>query len=686
MSEEAVQTQRSFCRICTSLCGILVDTQGDRVLRVRGDHDHPLSRGYTCPKGRALTRVHHHPQRLERPLMRTGAGGFEATSWDSCLDDLADKLRAVIDRHGPSAVGIYFGSGLGMDAAGYRLSERLHAAIGTPARFSPLTIDGTAKVLVTSLMSGTPALGARPDYDTAKLVIFVGINPVVSHGHAISMPMPPSKTVQAVTRRGETWVIDPRFTETARFASRHLAPRPGKDYAIFAYLVRELLIQGACPDILAHRSIDAEVLRGAVAPYHREHAARVAGVDPCHLTELLAAVRRAGRVAVDTGTGVTMTAEANVTQWLAWALMILTDSMNRPGGVWFHPGFFRPLDAAPLPRLPREYLFPPGPPSRPELRGFLGEWPCAALPDEIEAGNIRAFLNLGGNLVTAFPDENALRPALRKLEVFATLEIVANETTALSTHVLPTKDQLERPDVTLWDGLSSRVSAQYTAALVPPLGDRRASWWILAELMRRLGHEPPVGLPADDRAPGADDAAVALLAAQGGRCDYGELRASGYAEVERPLPAPWVDEFIEGVGGWQLAPEPLVEQLADLARDELPGDTEAVNLLLTPRRQQRHVNAQLVFLGDVADALLHPEDAAALGIEDGAQVAIASSRGAITCQARVDSAVRRGVVSVPHGFEGANVNALTDAARADPITGMALYSGFPVTVRPAAQG
>ncbi len=152
-----------------------------------------------------------------------------------------------------------------------------------------------------------------------------------------------------------------------------------------------------------------EELRQAVEPYILEHAARLADVPPRQLQELVASIRRAGRLAIETGTGITMSEDANVVQWLAWVIMILTDSMNRPGGTWFHPGFFRVMDAAPLPQLPAEMFFHQGPPSRPDLPGFLGEWPCAALPSEIEAGNIRAVLNLGGGLLTAFPDERAMR-------------------------------------------------------------------------------------------------------------------------------------------------------------------------------------------------------------------------------------------------------------------------------------
>ncbi len=147
----------------------------------------------------------------------------------------------------------------------------------------------------------------------------------------------------------------------------------------------------------------------------------------------------------------------------------------------FHPGYGYQLEMFELPIAPPEGKTRPGPRSRPETKAFMREWPCATLPDEIEAGNIRALLNLGGSLLTGFPATDTLRPALAKLEVLATTEILPTETTALSTHVLPTKGQLERPDVTLWDFMSPRISAQHTPAMIAPIGDRRSMWWVLAE-------------------------------------------------------------------------------------------------------------------------------------------------------------------------------------------------------------
>lgn len=176
------QVIRSHCRICTNQCGIAVTVEGEQIVRVKGDFDHPLSQGYTCPKGRAVGRLHHHDQAILRPSL-TRAGQRIEASWETVLDDLAARLRAVIDGHGPSAVGFYFGSGLGMDAAGYRMGEAFHNALGHPPKFSPLTIDGTAKVLVSSLVGGFPGLSGKTDNENVDLLLYVGVNPMVSHGH-----------------------------------------------------------------------------------------------------------------------------------------------------------------------------------------------------------------------------------------------------------------------------------------------------------------------------------------------------------------------------------------------------------------------------------------------------------------------------------------------------------------------
>ena len=672
---QPIVSKRSYCRICTNQCGVWIDVADEQVVRIKADSNHPLSKGYMCPKGRALGRSHHHPGAITRPMMRKG-GELVPVGWDECLDDIAARLRNVFDTCGPNAIGFNFGSGLGMDASGYRMAETFYKSFGGPPRFSPLTIDGTAKVLAAALIGGFPGLNPKTDYDNVDMLLYVGVNPLVSHGHNTGM-FNPAVPIRAIARRGEVWTIDPLFTETAKFSTRHIAPYPGKDYAILAWLVREIMDGG--PINLAQPVSGMDELRAALVGFDRAKAAAIAGVTEQELEQLLAAIRRKGHVAVETGTGVTMSSSANITQWLSWVLMILTGMMNRKGGAWFHPGFLTRFESFELPII--DNPFSPGPPTLPEVSGIIGDWPCAALAGEIAAGNIRAVVNFGGSLLRSFPDANVLAPALRQLDVNVDFEIVSNETTALSTHVLPTKDQLERPDISLWDTLSASVSMLYSPLVVEPMGERRSAWWAISQLMKRMGLPIPEHVPQDDKMPGADDAMLAKLMA-GARCGFEEVAATGHVTKPLEFPGRWVDQHIERFGGWRLAPPKLIEFWAETRRADEAAIGQERPLCYISRRQRRKLNASLSFLGSPADIILHPDDAAANGIVHGQTVRVYTSRGEILLTANVNSTIRRGVASIPHGHEVANVNYLTSAEKIDKMTGMVLYTGIPIKVEP----
>ena len=264
-----VETKKTYCRVCTTICGVAVDVQGDQIIRVNGDHDHPITKGYTCPKGRATGQVHHLPGAITRPMMRMD-GELVPVSWDEALDDIAAKLRMIIDKYGPDAVGMYFGSGLGLDSSGYVMEEAFYRALGAPPKFSPLTNDGTAKVMVAGTMGGFLGLNPKTDYDNVEMLIYVGTNPMVSHAHNTGM-FNPAVWIRAAARRGEVWTIDPVFTETAKLSTRHIAAYPGKDYAILAWLTREILDGG--PLDLQQPVNGLAELRAALEGYDRAKAA-----------------------------------------------------------------------------------------------------------------------------------------------------------------------------------------------------------------------------------------------------------------------------------------------------------------------------------------------------------------------------------------------------------------------------
>ncbi len=675
MSTRPEELRHTYCKVCMVHCGLVAEVSGEQVLKVRGDPDHPLSAGYTCPKGRAVGQLHHSPDAITRPLMRK-QGELVPVSWDEALDDVAAKLRALVDSSGPHSVAINFGSGLGLDSSGYAMEEALHQALGYCPKFTPLTIDGVAKVLMAGAVGGFPGLNPKTDYNDVHMLIYVGTNPMVSHAHNTGM-YNPAVWIRAAAERGEVWTIDPVFTETAKFSTRHIAAYPGKDYAVLAWLVREILEGGPLQPRQPVQGL--EDLRAALEGFDLDTAAGIAGVDPQDMRDLLAAIRRqGGNVVVETGTGITMSSGCNLTQWFAWLLMILTGAMNNRGGTWFHPSFLHPYENFELPEIDP---WTPGSKTRPEVPGIVGDWPCAVLPDEIEAGNIRGLFNFGGRLLRSFPDTNALERTLGQLDLHVMTEIAHNETTEFATHVLPTKDGIERAELTRWDTLGWNLSMQYSEPLVPPMGERRSAWWVISQIMRRAGLPVPEHVPQDDQAEGADEAMLAHLM-PGARCSFEELREKKFVQLPMEFPADWVERHIERIGGWRLVPERLLEQWREIRTADEAALGQPKPLCFSSRRQRRKFNAQLDFLGEEANAILHPADAEARGIHDGQTVRVSNASGTVDFIARVDPGMRRGVVSISHGHLDSNVNRLTSTAAIDPISGMAHFSGVPIEIEP----
>ncbi len=664
----AVIEQKSFCRVCGASCGIIVVVDGEEVLEVRGDRDHRLSAGYTCPKGRALPQMHHYADRLERPLIRQ-EDQLREISWELLLDDLAAKLARILAESGPRAIGMFIGGGGYLDASGYFSMRAVQQGLKTPSLYSDMTIDSVSKVLVSEMMCGIPGLISRPDLTRCKLVVYAGTNPVVSHGHQSTLTVPATK-LRELKARGEVWVIDPRRSETAAKATRHVVSRPGTDYAIFAFLIRELLREGADHAYIQQHTQGVERLRNAAERFTLEHASATSGAPREDLVDLLRALRRAGRFCIDLGTGVTMSPTANVTKWLSWALMIITGSLDREGGSWMSPGVLHRLDELNIPPAPENGWQQPGPESRPELPSIVGEYPCAAMSDEIEAGNLRALINFGGNLDAAMPEAERTLASLRKLEVLASIDIRPTRTTDISTHVLPAKDQLERADLTYaTDMCYPLMATQYTPAMVEPVGQRRAYWWMIGHLGKRMGIDFIPGLDPDTA---TDDDVLRRIAGKA-PIRFEDIQSNRLTVAEPPRIG-WLERYVdEKIGGWRLAPLLLVGQLSQI---EPPAP-----LVLIPRRQRYHENSKFLELKDTPCIFVSAVDAEAAGLQDGETILVRSPCGSLQGVMKIDPTLCPGAMTIPHGWSGQyNVNNLTDTKYVDALTGMVRLSGLPVSL------
>jgi anaerobic selenocysteine-containing dehydrogenase len=688
-----MEKKSSFCRICAAHCRIDVTFEDGKITKVGGRGDDPVSAGYTCPKGRMLPQLHYHPRRLNYPTLR-GATGHQEVSWSVLLDDLAQKLSEIRERFGNDSVAIYSGTGSPLDSAGRVAFSALYEGLSTRSKYSAVTVDCPSKLLVSDLVAGTGAgspsakfsvphgaLIAVPDYERVKLLVYIGDNPVVSHG-SYHTSARPGVRIREVAKRGEVWVLDVRRTETARLATTHLSPKHGTDYAVLAYAIRQLLESGCDREYIAQYVTGIDRLKCAVAPFDLSTASAISGVEAPVLESFVKSLRKFGRVSIQTGTGISMSPNANITEWLAWALQIVTGSLDRLGGTWFNPGFLSPMPppmsaaAGLADGNDTDVVDESGPKSRPELRRQWDQYPATALADEILAGNVRALLVVGGSPVTALPNAERVRQAMSTLDVIAVWDILQSPITEIASHVLPVTDQLERADLNYLSAhLMPVPMATYTEAVVPAAFARRPSWWSMAVLADRMGLDSL--FPTLDLSVATDEDILRPLFTKDSRIGFDELKAAQTSVLLGGVEVGWIRRCVLPGGRWDSAPQALVEQLKSA--------TSPAGLVLIPRRQLRNMNSVLVDDGvnppGEVFAEINPIDADRSGISDGDEIVITSPYGSMRATAQVGNGISVGTVSIPHGHAHSNVcNLTSDTEGIDPLTGMVTQNGVPITV------
>jgi anaerobic selenocysteine-containing dehydrogenase len=587
-------------------------------------------------------------------------------SWEECLDDLAHSIRQVVDTYGPDAFGLYTGTYLYFDSAALAVVDPFFRTFESRSRYSTATVDAVSKMMVQGLVAGDPRLFPSPDFSETNCLILIGTNPVVSHGAVGGWP-DPLRALRDIAQRGSLWVLDPRVTESALIApDHHVQLRAGTDHAILAYLVRGVLRDGADWPYINRYVSGYEKVAAAVEPFTSQLAADISSVDRTLIERLLNSVRKAGRIAAMTGTGPQMSPCRNISELLTWALCAFTGSLDRRGGLIFNPGYYARHDS----ETPMEhvgFVCGPGPKSRPDLRAPLGQYPCAAMSDEIETGNLRALLVVGGNPANALPQTSRIKSALEHLDVLATCDVVMSPTALRSTHVLACTSQLEQPETLVYDRVYPAIANQYSDRVVSPHPKRRPIWWIIAQLGKRFDIDLLPG-ELDPEVVSHEEVLEALVPPG----KLARLRGSQSAYVENG-PFPY---------GWVLRRGPLNDHKWEFDHPEILEELKRVrpteSLVMIPRREVRHMNS--VFYRETNGRILvNTYDADDRGISDGDFIQVTSSHGEIRGYASVTPKIARGTLSIPHGYDDLPVNELlSDTIDVDPLSNMVTYSAVPV--------
>ncbi|HPG24549.1 MAG TPA: molybdopterin-dependent oxidoreductase [Myxococcota bacterium] len=704
----------SFCRQCMGMCGTVVTLDAeDRVVGVRGDPQDPNTLGYACFKGINAPEAHNGATRIRHPLKRMPDGTHEPIALETALDEIATKMRAVLDAHGPEAFGGYRGGGAFFNSSSVMMLPAFLEALGSHKAYSSVTIDQSAKVVAAGRLGAWPP--GRVPFSRGDVFLLIGGNPLVSVSANGFDTRNPSKRLKAARARGmKLVVIDPRRTETARHADVHLQPLPGEDCTILAGMLHLVLEQGWQDRGFCERyADDVEALRRAVAGFTPEVVARRADVpveDLLRATTLFAKECRTGAAAGATGPD--MSPFGNLAEHLIECLNIVCGRYLREGDEIEHPGAIQP-------RMPRRAeVVPPmrtweqGPHSR--VGGFgpiAGEMPTGTLVDEILApgpGRIRCFVTHGGNPASAIPETERVVRAFESLELHVAIEPFMTMTAQLADYVLPPKLQYEREDLPAWlyeSFISPEPYTRYTRAIARPPRDAEVhdDHFYFWEIARRMGLELRLfGEPLDmSRAPTTRallerttrDSAVSLAEIE--RAERGLM-----VEPERQLVEPGDPASPHR---FALLPADVARELAAVeARLDEPSSADAhFPYRLAVRRLRDANNSAGLGLPSIKarvpwnPVFMSPDDMLLEGLTEGDEVEVVSRNGAVRARVRPDPDLRRGVVSLTHGFGdlprkrakyedvGANANellSLDDAAR-ESINAMPHMTGIPVAIR-----
>lgn len=724
VGDAATDVRTSLCRLCTAYCPIEVTLAEGRAVRVAGNPRAPLYGGYTCPKGRALPDQHYGSQRVLHSQKRAEAG-FAPIATQTALDEVAERLEAILAAHGPRSVALYVGMGLVPFAASMNVAAGWLKGIGSPMYFTAGSIDKPG-ILIALAHHGMWQAGQRA-FASADAWILVGINPVISKSPGFPGQNPGRVLKDMAGAGAKLVVIDPRRTETAKRAHIHLQPRPGEDAAILAAFIHVILAEGL-EDVgfVEHNASGLEALRSAVAPYSPAYVADRAGVpreDIEAAARLFAGARNAG---VSCGTGPSFATHSTLTEYLALCLASLCGHWAREGEPVAKPNVLLPGHAA------RAQPWPPfqGWGFEPRLRvrglgGCASGLSAAALPDEIllpGEGQIKALVVAGGNPMMAWPDQNRTFEALRSLDLLVTLDTEMTATAELSDYVIAPRLTLETPMTTYMPeavkyygttrGFTEPYAA-YTPALVePPEGsDVIEDWEFFWGLAQRMGTKIPVSMRYGN-GPQAEHAPLEFtLDPSEPKPSTDELIALSCSNSRIPLDR--VKQYPDGhiFGSEQrvqprepgnedrldLGAAPMLSELASLLAEDNRSIETDYPFRLLPRRVNTILNsfgrriAKLAGDG-VNPAYMNPDDLARLGLSEGAAIVLRSPHGEIEAIVAPEAGLRPGTISMAHGYganpgsddprrTGANTGRLSNANDGfDPVTGLPRMGAIPVQV------
>lgn len=652
------ETTRTICTYCGVGCNLDVATSNGEIVSITAPYDAEVNQGHTCIKGRYAFKFYNHPDRLDSPMIKRN-GDFEKVSWEEAYDYIANKLQSYKTDFGPDSIaGI--SSARCTNEENYLMQKFIRAVIGTN------NIDGCARVchsptalgMQTTFGTGA-ATNSIDDLKDTNCILVIGANPTDAH------PVTGAKLKQfAMKSDNVSIVIDPRRTELAKYATYHIALRPGTNVAVlnmmFFYIITEGLVNES---FIENRTEGYEAFKQEILNIDIDKLERVSGVDRNLIREAAIAYASAQNAMSFHGLGVTEHSQGTFTVVQIADLALITGNIGRRGvGVNPLRGQNNVQGSADMGVQPHQgagYLDVTNTEVNKRYNEFYGvdvpKMIGYKIPEMFEAaldGKLRALWVIGEDIVQTDPNTQKVIKALQATDLVVVQELFMTETAKYADVILPGASFLEKSG-TFTNG-ERRVQA--VRQVVETQEGAKADGQIIVDIMNRMGYKQP------DYTPDGMLEEISQIVPFFAGISWDRLGQNG---LQWPVTKDGVDtqilhtsEFKRGKGYFEFHDWRETEELTEHAKD--------YPYILTTNRELEHYNcgamtrrtANEQILGDDY-LMIHPDDAKDNLINDGDYVCLESPRGKVDVKARITDEVKKGILSTTFHFPEIMINNIT---------------------------
>ncbi len=679
---------KTFCaRMDHGGCGILAHVENGKIMKMEGDPDSPISGGTLCAKGIAQAERLNHPDRLIHPMKRTGergAGNWERISWDEALDTIAGKIAETIERESEKAVSFAQGTPKGLELF---LMIRLANLLNIPNIATPGNICHMPRETASNLTCGFFPI---PDYSGLPACVIVwGSNLFQTNEEGILG----SQLKGAVDHGAKLIVIDPRKTGMASRADLWLRPRPGTDLALALGMLRVIV-----DEVLYEKTFVENWTTGFpelvdhLQHYPLERVSEITWVPKEQIVKAARLFSRAKPACIQWGNALEHNLNSVQCARALLILMAMTGSLEAPGGNVNRPGppIMKPGELVQSRKFPdrKEKVLSP----EFRLATLMGFVPSQLIVKAILTGKphpIQTMYIQGGNPLLSYANAKETFEAVKKLKFLAVSEIFMTPTARLADILLPAASNFEFDDIGHFGLPLGFILAR--PKVVEPRGECWPDSKILNDLGKRLGYAPyfwndmgecldqilkPAGMTYDNFRN------VGMLK---GKWEYRSYEKEGFNTPSRK-----VEIFSKRLEEWGYDPLPRYRELPE-SPYSTPKLFEEYPLIFTSAKDPFYFhssNRNLPSLRKLSPdpvALIHPETASRLRIEEGDWISIETIRGTIQQRAKLTPEIDPRVVVLSFGWwfpergdlelfgwKESNLNILTDNGPPyDPAIGSA---------------